>query len=712
MNAANLNAPPDNACALDVQSGAGPDRVTRNTYDAAGQLTKVENGVGTSDAVLFERYAYSLNGKRTSLQDGAINPSDPAQKSNLTTFVYDGFDRLFQQFFPVTTRGSNQSDTANFEQYGYDLNGNRTSFRHRDGNTVTYGYDSLNRVISKSGGGLKAVTYSYDLRDRLKQALYTGTNGKAVTYTYDKAGRKTVENTYDWQVQYQYDEAGNLTRLTWPDSVYTAYAYDNANRLTTVTQSDGRQLASLTYDTLGRRSTLTRPNSTSTTYTYDNASRLSDLLHSMTAAGQLGDHETMGFNPAGQVASLTHFDPFVWKGQPATATNDTHDGLNRLARITAIGGYDAKGNLTNDGVRTYTYDVENRLTGIPTGPVTTIEAYDPLGRIRARNTSATGVNTFMLMEGDHLIAQYSNNGLLSAGGNPAIAPLRRYVFIPGQDEPLVWYEGTTPSWLHPDREGSIIAWSDASGVVVNAGAGINRTATYGPYGEPSTWNMPGFGYTGQAVYSESQLYYYKARIYSPALGRFLQTDPVGYDAGDTNLYAYVRDDPENKTDPSGQWPSWSDITDALDQIGEVLNANPEIGGPVEAVPVRMLERGAEAISAAREARAVQLEAATARAADRAAMRGAGIPTSQQAVRQGQTAAGRFRIYETPKAGGGRASKAVVHSSLDRSRVGETHVEAGSVKTDPRTGELRMNRYGAPRLGSDKTKVDVRPDAGG
>jgi hypothetical protein len=40
------------------------------------------------------------------------------------------------------------------------------------------------------------------------------------------------------------------------------------------------------------------------------------------------------------------------------------------------------------------------------------------------------------------------------------------------------------------------------------------------------------------------------------------------------------------------------------------------------------------------------------------------------------------------------------------------VEAGSVKTDPRTGELRMNRYGAPRLGSDKTKVDVRPDAGG
>jgi uncharacterized protein RhaS with RHS repeats len=48
------------------------------------------------------------------------------------------------------------------------------------------------------------------------------------------------------------------------------------------------------------------------------------------------------------------------------------------------------------------------------------------------------------------------------------------------------------------------------------------------------------------------LYYYKARFYSPNLGRFLQVDPVGYGDG-LNLYAYVGDDPVNNTDPNGEF---------------------------------------------------------------------------------------------------------------------------------------------------------------
>jgi RHS repeat-associated protein len=97
--------------------------------------------------------------------------------------------------------------------------------------------------------------------------------------------------------------------------------------------------------------------------------------------------------------------------------------------------------------------------------------------------------------------------------------------------------------VHQNERGSVVG-------VTNDAAATIAVNTYDEYGTPGSNNSGRFAFTGQAWLPQIGMYYYKARMYSPKLGRFMQVDPLGYADG-VNLYGYVRGDPLNNTDPSG-----------------------------------------------------------------------------------------------------------------------------------------------------------------
>ena len=543
-------------------------KVRLYNYDAYNRLTRVTDALRNVTSV-----EYDARGNLLQLTDA---------NNNTTRFEYDRADRLVTQIQPLgqTTR------------YEYDDAGNLTKTIDGKGNQVVNVYDETDRLVRREvtaagAAAAEVTTYAYDAAGNLTN---WAVGDMSAVLTYDDANRKLSETvSYGDNISlgysYTYTAAGYKRTMTYPDGTTLTYAYESNGELSAV-DIPGEGTMSVNSWNWVAPTQITLPGGTKQQYQQDGVLSLTllsvkspgqtELLSLANSYGSLGELKQRSIDAA--TSAFTYDDEqrllqvtgagaqtFTLDAvsnrltQSATTGTWQNDANNRLRSQAGIAyDYDDAGNLirkTAGGVVTqYLYDGLNRLVEIQngTGQIIASYAYDPMSRRLWKQVG--GVRTYFLYSDEGLIAEANSLGVVTTeyGWKPdgiwGTDPLFIKTPIGSGSSVDVRY-----AYFHTDHLGTPLRATDKSGSVV-------WSAAYDAFGgvtlPASNQMLSNLRFGGQYFDSESGFYYNWHRYYDPAVGRYIQVDPVGLLAG-SNLYAYLNGDPLNLIDPYGLW-SWGD----------------------------------------------------------------------------------------------------------------------------------------------------------
>jgi len=485
------------------------------------KLAGLSDGTNTGDLTIPVKFLIGdTNG------DGVVNTGDVVQ---------------------TQSHAGQQVDATNFR---FDVNadgiinvGDRTLVRNNSGQNVP---------IAPPAG---QVSYQYYKDGRVKQ-LYLPNNDYNFNYNYDGMGRLewiTQNSNPNARHQYQYDAASNVTaRLNYANNTSLNFVPDELNRIAdetiNVQQAAGisDQYESYQFSHLQ--------------YRYDGMNRLVSTYRTEAP----GVQDIFGYNEAGELTSAQYGTNNSYTYNLDLAGNRTqvlrfgYVPFNYTAN--SLNQYDPTAN--NNGITNgtqheissypqnsiyYYYLNDTYLSRVTGGSDTYDLGYDALGRCVRRKFN--NQVKFFVHDGPRAILEYTATGSFTANT----------LYGLGVDEIIARNNNGQGQYPLQDRLGNTVALTGGDGVIL-------EQYRYDAFGAPTFLNGDGtprqpndnvthfnnrFLFTGREWMPRFGFYEYRARAYNPELGRFMSEDPLGFAAGDSNLFRYCGGDPVNRSDPSG-----------------------------------------------------------------------------------------------------------------------------------------------------------------